>query len=465
VRARRWIGLAAAAALLFTVLVTLTSAVRFAYRSPSLHVATETVAALVSLIAAAITHGRFRRTLQLRDLVLTASLAVLAVANLTFSAVPAIVELHRGAFGTWAAVVGRTLAAVLMSAAAVVDDRALRHPARSEWRLFGVCATAILAAGVSAALAADLLPVALPAGIAPESSDRPRVVGNPVVLAAQLCAVPMFAAAAVGFARRADEAEDALLGWFAVGATFAAFSWLNYFLFPSVYSDWFYSGDVLRLCFFASLLAGGVAELGRAQRGLAIAAVADERRRIGRELHDGMAQDLAFIVTQAKALARPPGSPAALQYIAAAAQRALDEARIAIGILARPADEPLADALERTAREAASREGVEVEVISAAEVCVPPETHQALERVVREAVINAVRHGGARTVTLQLTEDPELRLRVADDGTGFVLAPTRDAQAGRFGLRSMRERVDAIGGELQIHSTAGEGTEVLVIVP
>jgi signal transduction histidine kinase len=93
---------------------------------------------------------------------------------------------------------------------------------------------------------------------------------------------------------------------------------------------------------------------------------------------------------------------------------------------------------------------------------VRPETHEALERVVREAVSNAIRHGRAQTVTVQLSEAPELRLLVSDDGRGFT-AP--DPGPGHHGLVNMRERVDAIGGRLQIRSRAGEGTEVLVVVP
>ncbi len=83
-------------------------------------------------------------------------------------------------------------------------------------------------------------------------------------------------------------------------------------------------------------------------------------------------------------------------------------------------------------------------------------------RVVREAVGNAVRHGRARCVVVRLACDKRaLRLEVTDDGRGFVPDQVRHG----FGLRSMRERVEALRGELHIRSEVGEGTTVEAVVP
>ena len=106
---RASIVLTAGAAALFTVLVSVSSAVSFAYRNPPLHVAVETAAALISLVAAQLVWGRFRQSFQLRDLLLVASLGMFAAANLLFSAVPAIVDDHPGSFATWAPAAGRLL--------------------------------------------------------------------------------------------------------------------------------------------------------------------------------------------------------------------------------------------------------------------------------------------------------------------------------------------------------------------
>jgi len=112
---------------------------------------------------------------------------------------------------------------------------------------------------------------------------------------------------------------------------------------------------VLRLGFFAALLAGGAYEIRVAQRELERAAALHERRRLAREIHDGLAQDLAFIAQQADALSARNGAPQATADIATAARRALDESRGVIAALVRPTDEPLEQALARVAGEAMPR--------------------------------------------------------------------------------------------------------------
>ena len=171
----------------------------------------------------------------------------------------------------------------------------------------------------------------------------------------------LFAVAAVGFLRSHERTRDPLMFWFAIGATLAAFARLNYFLFPSQYSEYFYTGDVLRLGFFVALLIGGALEIRVAQRDLEHAAVINERRRLAREIHDGMAQDLAFIVQQASALAGRDGASPTMADIETAARRALAESRSAIAALVRPTGEPLDMALKRVAEEAAARWDAAVE--------------------------------------------------------------------------------------------------------
>ncbi len=78
----------------------------------------------------------------------------------------------------------------------------------------------------------------------------------------------------------------------------------------------------------------------------------------------------------------------------------------------------------------------------------------------REAVTNAVRHGHARNISIRLDSGNASALRVLDDGAGFDVAGA--ACGGRYGLVSMRETAEAIGGTLEIHSTPGGGTSVEV---
>jgi signal transduction histidine kinase len=462
-RPRRLLVLVVAAASAFTLLVSVTSVVSFAYRSPSLHVAVETAAALISLFAAQLMYGRFRRSLERNDLILMAALVLFAVSNLLFSALPAIADLGAGAFSTWASATGGALAAALLAAGAFAAPCSIRRRTVAVRRALVLCALALAAIALATALARDWLPQAIDPRLSPTGASRPRIVGDPVVLGLQLVIMALFAAAATGLARGAERTRDPLMLWFAIGATLAAFARLNYFLFPSRYSEYFYTGDVLRLGFFVALLVGTVLEIRVAQRALEHAAVVNERRRLAREIHDGVAQDLAFIVQQASALAARDGDSPAMRDIVTAARRALDDSRGAIAALVRPTDEPFAEALTRVAGEAAARWDASVETRAVEGIELAAQTREAVLRIVGEAVTNAARHAHAKHIRLELSERPDLQVRVADDGVGFD--PARQDLTGRHGLVGMRERAEEVGGLLRVSSRPGHGTEIVVVLP
>ena len=463
-RPRWWLALVVVGAVLCTLLISVTSVVRFGYRSPSLHVAVETAAALISLVAAQLMYWRFRRSLDRRDLLLTAALVLFAGANLLSSAIPAILDLSASPFATWAPAVARVLASAVFAAGAFTAPRPVRRPVWAARRVLVLCAATLGVIAVVIGLVDDGLPAAIAPDLSPLAGSRPRIVGDPGVLALQLVSMGLFGAAAIGFARSAERTPDPLFLWFAVGATLAAFARLNYFLFPSLYSNFFYTGDVLRLGFFVALLVGGTREIRVAGRALGQAAVLEERRRIAREIHDGMAQDLAFIAQQAGALAGRDGAPPALADIETAARRALDESRSAIAALVRPTDEPLADALGRVAAEAAGRLGATVETRATPGVELSVPAREAVLRIVGEAVTNAARHGRARGIRVQLADRPNLQVRVMDDGVGFDPRSVRKGP-GRHGIVSMRERAELVGARLRVESGLGQGTQVVVDLP
>jgi signal transduction histidine kinase len=207
-----------------------------------------------------------------------------------------------------------------------------------------------------------------------------------------------------------------------------------------------------------------LAPLRRYGRRVARAAVLEERRRIARDLHDGLAQELAFISSQSQALSRNPTTDRAAQ-VATAAQRALDESRAAIQSLGREGEGAFASEVAQVAEQLAARAGARVRLDLDPEASATPEQRDQLLRIVREAVTNGVCHGRASTVAVQLGGGRDLRLRVSDDGAGFdpdAAAP----EGGRgFGLAGMRERARQIGAELTIRSRIGRGTEVEVVLP
>jgi NarL family two-component system sensor histidine kinase LiaS len=149
--------------------------------------------------------------------------------------------------------------------------------------------------------------------------------------------------------------------------------------------------------------------------------------------------------------------------IMASVERALDESRGAISALARPVHEPFPVVLAHTAQEVAARLGARVELDIDAEVTVPPAWEEALPRILREAVANAVRHGRARRVTVHLRDADGIWLRVTDDGDGFDTEGPRSELS--YGVAGMKERAEALGGEFKLRSQPGHGTSVEVMLP
>jgi two-component system, NarL family, sensor kinase len=206
-----------------------------------------------------------------------------------------------------------------------------------------------------------------------------------------------------------------------------------------------------------------------------IAVQEDERRRLAADMHDGISQrllSLAFhLDAAAQALfAQPRFAAEQLERARELNDLTLDEARAAIFDLRPPVldDLGLADGLASLARSVGA-----VEITVDADECPLPEHVEiALYRIAQEALQNVVKHSGARRAELVLLSEPKaVRLRITDHGAGFdasaaALTEGRggDERTG-YGLRSMTERADLVGGTLEVHSRPGHGTTVSVRVP
>jgi signal transduction histidine kinase len=239
---------------------------------------------------------------------------------------------------------------------------------------------------------------------------------------------------------------------------------LDFALSTAVGDSWSSAGTVLRIALYAALVAAAGTEIGGYWRRVADLAVLEERRRMARDLHDGVAQELAFAATQARALADISEHPTRARLVAAAAERALDESRRAIAALTRPLDEPLEVTLAQCAEEVCGRfeTGLVLDVQPGVQAA--PEMREALLRIVREAVSNAARHSAATEVRVRLRQEDGLALRVEDDGQGFDTTDLGHL-SGRFGLVSMRERAEAVGGTFAIVSRLQGGTSIEVTLP
>lgn len=446
-----------------TVAVIVVPGLRFAYESLELHVALESAQGVIALLLCYLSFGRFRTTMRLRHLLLVLAFAAFAATNLFVSALPVALERETIGFTSWLATGLRLVAAVALALAAVRPDRTVA-PDGLVLRVILISVAVLAAVVVGAAMAEWHLADLVDPDLSPESSRRPLLAGHSLAVAVQVTSTVIMTVAAGAFLSLARRSGDDLYRWLAAGATLGAFARLNYVLFPSLYTRWFYTGDLLRFGSYVLFLVGAAREMGVYWRGHAQVAVMEERRRVARELHDGLTQELSFIRSQLASGAERPLSPDAMRFVAEAASRALDESRRAVDVLAEDdPDEPLPELLLRTAELVAGREGVAVALGSADRVPIGDGVRRDLERIVREAVVNAVRHGGASVVGIDVRAcDGSVVVEVADDGHGFD--PAAVSRSG-FGLRSMAQRAEALRGTLVVESAPGHGTTVRATVP
>jgi signal transduction histidine kinase len=296
-----------------------------------------------------------------------------------------------------------------------------------------------------------LLPRGITASLAPGTAT-PHVVGG-----LQLLIALLYLLAALGFARRHRLSEDELSGWLAIACILSGAARVNYYFHPAVNSSWVYSGDLFRLGFYVALLIGAAREVASYWTSVVAAASLEERRRLARDVHDGLAQELAFIGRNVRLLRKQGAEPQLVERIIRGVARAQEESRRVMGALAANASEPLEQALAEVARDAARRYGAAIDTELASGIALSPREKEAVVRIASEAVANAARHSGAETLRLYLERlDAGMRLEVIDDGQGF---DEEQPQRG-FGLVTMKDRAEALGGKLRVDSRRGVGTRV-----
>ena len=339
--ARYAVSLVAAACLLLTVLLNAFPEAVPVSHNRSLHVALETVAALVLLLVASVLGGRYRRSASARDLLALLAVGVLAANNLFVSVLTAVLthpserlhdlDLARHVRARAGPARGRGARAV--DAAPTQAPRSSCSPSRAPRAILG--AIVIVAASLGSAL---------PGQFALPPTDRESLEllkQQPVLTVLESFAALCFAIAAAALAQHADRERDAFQMWLALFAVIASVAFFNYALFPTLYTELIYAGDILLLVADLALLIGMTREIAMYQDAVAQAAVLDERRRLARDLHDGVAQELAFIASQLRWSAGAPPDTREMDHILESVERALDESRGAIAALSRSVDEPL----------------------------------------------------------------------------------------------------------------------------
>ncbi len=218
------------------------------------------------------------------------------------------------------------------------------------------------------------------------------------------------------------------------------------------------AGLVLRNARLTAELQESVDDL-RASRRRLVEAQDEERRKIERNLHDGAQQQLVALSVQLGLLERLADDPERVRHMATQLQGGLRDALDDLRDLARGiyppllADKGLAVALEAQGRKAAVPTTVEPDGVGR----YPREVEAAVYFCALEAMQNVAKYADARSTTVRLAErDGRLIFEIEDDGRGF------DADATTFGtgVQGMADRLDAIGGTLDIRSAPGEGTRV-----
>jgi PAS domain S-box-containing protein len=194
----------------------------------------------------------------------------------------------------------------------------------------------------------------------------------------------------------------------------------------------------------------------------------DERRRIARDLHDIVLQDLSGAL-QSLRLAhlqiKEPGTRFDFEEELEALRRATSGLRSAIYDLRHEKERPFVKAVKSLVelnRQLTPERKIGLIIEKGFPEELPGEANVELLRVLQEALTNVRRHSGASNVEVRLQRQGEaLVAGVIDDGRGFDSASTR---AG-VGLSAMRERVEGLGGKIEVKSPPGEGTKVTVRVP
>jgi signal transduction histidine kinase len=214
------------------------------------------------------------------------------------------------------------------------------------------------------------------------------------------------------------------------------------------------------------------AELAAAERR---AGALGERERLSREIHDALAQGFTSIVMLLEAAEESLASNTAV--VGKQIDQALQTARESLGEARRLVrdlpPEPLArgslaDALERLTDRLAEETGIDARtLVTGLPRAFPPGHEVALLRMAQEALANVRRHAGATRATVTLSYMAALAtLDVQDDGVGFRTEPAPlDGPSGGFGIRSMRRRLEELGGRLDVESAPGDGTTIVAELP
>jgi signal transduction histidine kinase len=438
------IGLLGAALALFVAYPSL----RNSYALPQARLVLDTAVMLAAAIVALLAGIRFSVDGRRLDLLLCGGFSAAAASMLAFSIAPMVGGQPLHPVEAWAGIGGRLFAWVLIAAAPFSNRRSSARGRALGEMLLGVAIVLALCWGIANKAGSALPP------LIGDDGDQPLLLTAALAVRALLSLVAM-----VGFGLRFRSRGNDLDRWLCLGATLALFAELNYVFTPVLSSGYVSQGDFLRLLSYGVLLVGVWRAIRHAEFGRA---VAEERARVAREIHDGLAQYLFAVSTHAAMLesgADPKRTLAQLKEAAAAAQQ---EARFAVLALSSAGGSaPFDSALRRYVDFLTADGELEVDLEIQNGIRLAPDEQIEVFRIVQEGLANARKHAHARRAEVRIEERAGERfVTVVDDGSGF----DEDGIAPGQGLRNMRARADSIGGGFRLVSTPGRGTALEVVL-
>ena len=240
----------------------------------------------------------------------------------------------------------------------------------------------------------------------------------------------------------------------------------------------FYNAQVQPSPAERSLLEALAAHLGAAMENLRLdrlakeAAVAQERNLLARELHDSIAQSLAFLKIQVQLMrdALAGGDPQRVQAVLAEIDAGVRESygdvrELLLHFRTRANEEDIEPALRSTLRKFEHQSGIATRLrMQGHGLPLAPDTQIQVLHVVQEALSNVRKHARAQQVWLDVQQQPVWRFEVRDDGIGFAADDPARGET-HVGLRIMAERAERIGATLQVSSAPGQGTTVRLELP
>jgi signal transduction histidine kinase len=410
---------------------------------PELRLVFDTSIVLAAALVAVLAGVRFALESQRRELLLLAGFTVAGAGGFGFSVLPALDGDGIGRETSWAAIAAGLAATALIAAAPFTRGR-VRSGAGLWTALFAV-SFVLTGLWLGCAALGDSLPSL-------SSGDVPMLFVWAVAAQALLSLI-----AVVGFGLRFRAVGEDLDRWLALAATLGLFAELHFVFTPTLSSGLVSQGDFLRLLSYGVLLAGvwraiRCAEFGRA--------VAEERARVAREIHDGLAQYLFAISTHLQMLEQ--GSPAekTLPRLKEAASAAQQEARFAVLALSSASgNAPFGAALHRYVEFLTADGALDVELEIDEAVQLAPDEQIEVFRIVQEGLANVRKHAQARRAWVTITVQEGSRVvRVRDDGAGFA----SETDGAGQGLKNMEARSASIGGGFRVRSRPDLGTAVEV---